>query len=40
MDKLTRVTGFSAESHQSVLVQLARLVVGSLEDGCAAHGGL
>lgn len=34
----TSVSGFSAKGHQGVFVQLAGLVVGRLEDGCAAHG--
>lgn len=36
----TGVAGFSIIRHQIVLVQLAGLVVGRLEDGCTAHGGL
>ena len=34
---ITCVSGFSAESHEGVLVELAGLVVARFEDGCASH---
>jgi hypothetical protein len=36
----TCITRLPRIGHQVVLVELARLVVRSLKDGCAAHGRL